>query len=258
MTERLDVVVYPYLETSYWYLSTFSSYNSWIAVNHLDSATELFFVLIPFVVLMGYSWSLASDFKSGYIEQLTTRASRKQCYSARFIATFLSAGTLVAAPPLVNFLLLALFLPSWTPSIVDQFYTGIGGAYDLSNNAVLTALFYTNPVLFVLARTGLDFVLCGLWATLVLSLSLFVRNRVVLVVVPYVSLLLLKHLGQWVYIILRTNGYDGFGYSITLFDQLRASPDGFFCPGWVTLFCAAIMFVIAVALPAIARKKDIL
>ncbi len=256
--EQLDVVVFPYLDTTYWYLSAFSSFTSWIAVNHLDTATELFFVLVPLLVLIGYSWSLASDLKSGYFEQLTTRVSRSRCYAARFLATFVAGGLLVAVPLIINFLLLSMFLPSWTPHVVDMFYTTVGGAPDVSNNAIFTSLFYTNPFLFVVARVLLNFVLCGLWATTVLALSLFVRNRVALIVVPYIVLLLVKHLGQRLYVVMRTNGHEGFGYSLTLFDQLRAAPDGFYCPGWLTSLCVALMLVVSLGLPLLARKKDVL
>lgn len=256
--EQLDVVVFPYLDTTYWYLSAFSSFTSWIAVNHLDTATELFFVLAPLLVLMGYSWSLASDLKSGYFEQLATRTSRARCYAARLLATFASGGLLVAAPLILNFLVLSLFLPSWIPHVVDMFYTTVGGASDTSNNAIFTSLFYTNPLLFVMARSSLDFALCGLWATTVLALSIFVRNRVALIAVPYIVLLLVKHMGQRLYVVMRANGHEGFGYSLTLFDQLRAAPDGFYCPGWLTLLCIALMLIVSLGLPMLARKKDVL
>lgn len=256
--EKLKVVVYPYLETTYWYPSTFSSFTSWIAVNHLDTATELFFVLVPLLVLMGFSWSLASDMKSGYFEQLAIKVSRRRCYAARFLATFVAGGLLVSVPLFLNFLLLSLFLPSWVPHVVDMFYTAVGGARDISDNAIFTGLFYSNPLLFVAARIGIDFVLCGLWATAVLALSTFVRNRVALIALPYIFLLLIKHLGQRLYVVMRANGYEGFGYSLTLFDQLRAAPDGFFCPGWLTVACIIFLLAFSWGLLVLAKEKDIL
>lgn len=258
IVDQLDIVVYPYLDASYWCLSALSSFASWIAVNHLDTATELFFVLVPLLVLMGYSWSLASDLKSGYFEQLVIRSTRGRCYMARFFATFVSGGLLVAVPLLLNFLLVSLFLPAWHPQVIDMFYTSVGGAPDVSDNAPFSGLFYTNPLLFVMARTLFDFVLCGLWATAVLALSLLVRNRAALVVIPYIALLLVKHLGQRLYVVMRTNGHDGFGYSLTLFDQLRAAPDGFYCPGWLTVLCAAFLLAVSLGLPLLAKRKDIL
>jgi hypothetical protein len=256
--EKLDVVVYPYLDSTYWYLSSFSSFTSWIAVNHLDTPVELFFTVVPLLVLMGYSWSLASDVRSGYVEQLLVRTARARMYAARFCAVFLSGGALVAVPLACNFLALALFVPSWAPSMVDSFYTGVGDVANMADNALFTTLFYTDPVAFVLCRTLLDFALCGLWSTTVLALSLFVRNRVLLVVAPYVFLLFLKHLGQRLYVLMRTNGFDGFGRSVTLFDQLRATPDGFFCPGWLTLLCMFLMLGVSVGAPLLARNKDML
>lgn len=258
VTSNLDVVVYPYLDSSYWYITSLSSYKYWIAIGRLDVPTELFFVLAPLLVLVGYSWSLASDRKSGYVEQLLARSSRSSWYTVRYLAVFVSGGLLAAVPLLVNFVLLALFIPSWQPSVVDMFYMGVSSAAERSDNALFTDLLFANAPLYVVARTALDFALCGAWCVCVLAVSLFVRNRIALIAVPYLGLLLVKHLGQRLYVVMRANGVDGFGRSFTLFDQLRASPDGFYCPGWLTLVCLAGMIVFSIALPFLSRRRDVL
>lgn len=258
VTSNLDVVVYPYLDTSYWYVSAYSSYRSWIAVNRMATPIEAFFILVPLLVLMGYSWSVASDHRSGYAEHLLARSSKSSWYSARYAAVFVSGGLLVALPMLVNFLLLALFTPSWQPSVVDMTYMGVSSAENRADDALFTDTLFVNAPLYVAARTALDFALCGAWCVSVLAVSLFVRNRVALIAVPYLALLLVKHLGQRLYVVMRTNGADGFGRSFTLFDQLRASPDGFYCPGWLTLACLAAMLAFSIVVPCLSRRRDVL
>ncbi len=258
VTSRLDVVVYPYLDTSYWYVTSYSSYRYWIAVNRMSAPIEAFFALAPLLVLMGYSWSAASDHKSGYCEQLLARSGKTSWYTARYLAVFASGGLLVSISLLVNFLLLALFIPSWQPSVVDMFYMGVSSAADKSDDALFTDVLFANAPLYVVAKIALDFALCGAWCVCVLAISLVVRNRVALIVVPYLALLLVKHLGQRLYVVMRSNGAVGFGRSFTLFDQLRASPDGFYCPGWLTLACLAAMIVFSIALPCLCRRRDVL
>ena len=72
------------------------------------------------------------------------------------------------------------------------------------------------PTLFVAAHTCSWTMLCGLWATTVLALSIFIRNRVALIVVPYIMLLLAKHLGHRLYVAMRTNGHEDLVFSLTL------------------------------------------
>lgn len=248
----LNRIIYPHLNTKYYAQTVYSIPNAWIALDHVTLSTELFFFLAPFLVLMGYSWSLATDLKSGYCTQLAMRATRSRYYGAKAAATFLAGGTLVAVPLLVNLLVLACFVPFGAPSVVDAFYVGV------SDSSAFVGLLFFHPAAYIATRLLLDFALCGLWATTVLALSCFVQNRVALIALPYIFLLLVKHLGQRLYVIARTNGMKGFGTSVTLFDQLRAEGDAFFCPLWVTLICIGIMLAISIALPLLARRKDIL
>ena len=54
-------------------------------------------------------------------------------------------------------------------------------------------------------------------------------NRIALICVPYIALLLIKHVGENIYVAMRLRGYEHFGMSITLFDQLKSSGDSFYC-----------------------------
>ena len=247
-----DIFLACHFEDRYTYLSSYSSFTKWIASDHVSAAVELFFVLIPLLVAIGYSWSFASDWQSGYIEQLLCRTLRQRYYFAKYAATFASGCLIVTIPLVINFLICACFIPSYMPDPFDARYIPI------SQTELFGTLFYSAPQVYVVLRIVVDGTLCGLWAVAILALSCIMRNRVALIALPYIMLLLLKHVGQCFYVFMRNNGFEHFGFSVTLFDQLRAQPDAFFCPWWATLLCACAMLAFSIVVPLCTRKRDVL
>jgi hypothetical protein len=245
-------IIEKFSDESYYYHTIYSCFNMWLPMHAGDDAAALFFMLLPLLAIMGYAWSFAADVHGGYVNQLATRASRGRLFAARYAAVFTSAGLLAAVPLLVNFAVLACFMPAYTPSVVDCMYLSIGP------NDVFASVFFAAPGLYVVLRCCLNFVLCGLWGAMVLGFSTLTTNRIALVCVPYIALLLLKHLGENFYVMMRLRGYEHFGMSITLFDQLKGTPDSFYCYWWATLACAVLMAVLSVAIPYMRRKADIL
>lgn len=245
-------IIREYSNENYYYHTIYSCFNMWLPMHVSSDSASLFFTLLPLLAIMGYAWSLASDVRSGYVTQLATRIPRARLYAARYGAVFASAGLLAVVPLVVNLAVLACFLPAYTPSVVDRMYIG------LSPTDIFATVFFEAPALYVVLRCCLNFVLCGLWATLVLGFSTVSANRVALVCLPYIVLLLVKHLGESFYAMMRLRGYEHFGTSITLFDQLKSTGDLFYCHWWVTLICAAIMLALSVVIPILRRKTDIL
>ena len=245
-------IIAEYANESYYYHTTFSCFNNWLPLRGANPAADFFFVALPLLVLMGYSWSLASDLRSGYIAQIVTRSTRGGFYKARYCVVFISAGLLAVIPLVINFLILACFLPAYTPRVTDAMYI------DMAPSDLFVNVFFSTPILYVVLKLMVNFVLCGLWAVMVMGLVTVWANRVVLICVPYIALLLVKHVGENFYVAMRLNGYEHFGMSITLFDQLKGSPDSFYCYWWATLACAALMLVISIVIPYARRKADAL
>lgn len=245
-------VIREFSNEGYYFHTIYSCFNMWLPMHAGSDAASLFFTLLPLFCIMGYAWSFAADVHSGYIAQLATRVPRTRLFKARYGAVFTNAGLLAVVPLVVNFVVLACFFPAYTPSVVDRMYIGLGP------NDIFSSIFFTVPPLYILLRCVLNFVLCGLWAVMVLAFSTLTTNRIALVCVPYIVLLLVKHVGENIYVAMRLNGYEHFGMSITLFDQLKATPDNFYCYWWATLACALLMLAVSVAVPYLRRKADIL
>ncbi len=251
-TSGPEWIIREYAQESYYYHSAYSCFSDWMPVHDGSDAASLFFTLLPLLAVMAYAWSFAADVRGGYICQIATRASRRDLYTAKYWAVFLGAGLLAVIPLTVNLLVLACFLPAYTPSVVDAMYIG------MSPNEIFSAVFYSTPLLYVVLRLCLDFILCGLWAVMVLAFSTLTSNRIALVCAPYIVLLLVKHVGENIYAIMRLRGYEGFGMSITLFDQLKGNPDSYYCYWWATLLCALLMLGISVLIPYVRRRADLI
>ncbi len=248
----LESVVVPYAGQTYKNLSAYSSVNQWLAVDYGAGSSGVFFLVIPQVASVGYARSMRTHGNSGDGDQLQVRVGRRRLLRAQMLATFLCGGLLVAVPLVVNLAICACLLPTYVPDVMDAFYLRV------SQNDAFSDLFYSNPVLYALARTALDFALCGLWGSTVYGLSVVVRNRVILLTLPYVALLLAKYVSERIFAIARTAGMEGFGASFTLFDQLRGSPDAYFCPLWLTLACALAMAVASLLLLRALERSDAL
>ncbi len=247
-----DWIIEKFANESYYYHTIYSCFNMWLPMRGGTDAASLFFTLLPLLALMGYAWSLAADVHSGYIAQLATRAPRPHLYGARYGAVFTSAGLLAVVPLVVNFVVLACFLPAYIPSVVDRMYIA------LAPTDVFSSVFFTAPLLYVVLRCILNYMLCGLWAVMVLGFSTLSTNRIALICVPYIALLLIKHVGENIYVAMRLRGYEHFGMSITLFYQLKSSGDSFYCYWWATFACGLLMLTLSLVIPYLRRRAGIL
>ena len=241
--------VFSILDIKYMPYDVDSCFRNWLSLDAYSLA-RFFMLAAPFLCVVAYAWSLAQEEKSGYLCTALTRIDRKNYYIAKYIAVFISGGSLIAIPLIINFAILVCFLPMYMPQIVTAHY-----AIDIES--VFGHVFYNQPLLYVIGKTIFDFLLCGLWAVCILALSTVMKNRVTLLIIPYAFLLLLKHLGTKIMIMLRASGIEQVS-SFTLFDQLPSMGDYFPALWWVTCLCMLFMFIFSIVVPWAARKRDVL
>ena len=239
---RLDMIEYAYRQPF-----ALSPYTRWIPVDRIEFWANLFVFIAPMLIALAYSWSLRSELTAGYAQIIYVASGRPQFYLAKAIIAFMAGGLVVAVPLIVDFAILACFLPLYTPSIIDV------TAFGIYSKVPVSWLFYQAPWAFVIIRILIDFLLAGIWATLVLGLSLFLRNRVLLMVVPYLTLVTLKYGSEQLYALAQVSGP-----SITLIDLLRASGDAYNYTLESLAVCTALMAAVSVALPLIAQRRDVI
>lgn len=224
-----------------------SAWTLWMPMASMRSIPNLFFFIAPLLIGLAYAWSCRDDLRSGYAVSLLTRANRVRCYAAKACATFVSGGLVVAFPLVVNLLILLCCIPCYPPEAADAVSTG------LYVRVFWSELYFSHPAWYAVARTLLDFVLAGLWATAVLAFSLLVRNRVAIVALPYVALLAFKYISESLCVIAGSR-WGGF----TILDQLRARGDQFYYTGWSVMADVLVLAVVTLAIPLLMRKRDVL
>lgn len=167
-----------------------SLYNHWLGGESRSFGFTLFFTLLPLIATFPYGWSYYLETKKGYVKSVVIRSGKQSYFSAKYIATFLAGGIVIFLPLLFNFLIIAAFVPATMPTNIANIHTL---AYPVANTSMWSSLFYTQPLLFVFLYLILNFVFGGLFATMSLALSFFVKNRIAVLLVPFFIVMMLHY-----------------------------------------------------------------
>lgn len=170
------------------FFPTWSSYLWWIGGESLSLVHSLFYILLPIFAVLPHGSSYLTELKSGYLRNMLIRTKKINYYTAKIISVFLS-GSLIALLPLsFNFALVSAFIPSITPHANYVFY----------NNAEFGSLWcdllFTAPLAYVFLYILLSGLFAGLIALLSLAVSAFIRNRFVVIFLPFLLMLGLDYL----------------------------------------------------------------
>ena len=175
------------------YVSCIGSYANWMVVNCGQGPTPfIFFYVVPLLSVMPFAWSYRTERLSGYEMQLAVRASYGSRFTAKAAAAFLSGFAAIAIPLILNFVIVSCALPATQPIIEEEITIGI------FTDCLFSDLFYQIPLLYVVAYTVLDGAIAGIWSVFVLCLSCVLKNRVSLMVIPYLCLLGWQYLSNMV------------------------------------------------------------
>lgn len=176
------------------YLSIHSAYSAWMVANcTVATLPNVFFYLLPLIVLVPFAWSFHGERMGGYDVQVISRIGRYDRMLAKGTVVFCSAALITALAHMVNFVVVSLFLPLRTPVFEEVSTLGI------FTDCLFSNLFYTYPILYVLAFTVMNSLLMGAWATLVLGVSAIFSNRVSLLVFSYLSLVVWRYFNSWLW-----------------------------------------------------------
>lgn len=163
-------------------------YSYWIGDDMHSVAPYIFYVLMPLTACLAYGWSHTSEIKSGYVKNILTKTTRTNYYLAKYIATFASGAAVALLSLILNILLVACFIPAVKPDIYYNFvyihYSGI----------MLSKLFFTHPILYLVSMVTLTSCFSGLYACISLSLSFFIKNKIAVTTLPFVFLIIINYL----------------------------------------------------------------
>ena len=155
---------------------TLNIYTNWIDGGNMGMGSSVFFVILPLLAAIPFSWSLQSERHSGYANQLVIRGARKNYLLAKYVAVFLSGGIAVCGAMAVNFLANAWVLPFVKPMHV--LVPGGDGMF-------LSRLLFTRPMAYILLCLLTAFVWAGILACLAMTAGTVLRNTVLSVLTPF-------------------------------------------------------------------------
>ena len=215
-------------------------FNSWIGQEWVSSGQALFYLLLPFLSTLAYSWSLASEMKSGYVKHIVTRARRKQYYVSKYFSAFFSGGLVIVIPMILNLMTVSAFIPAIKPDVFYDIY------YGMNTTQAFSALFFEHPFIFIIYRLASNFIFAGLFAAFGVSLAFFIKNKFVLVTIPFLLSLVLSYISSYHFL--------PFVFSPVQF--LHGGGDAYVTSVWVMIAEALILFAVSFCVTMFRGEKD--
>lgn len=193
-----------------------SVFIKWIGTfRGMDEAVYLF-SLLPLLTTLAYSWTVGYDRNIGYVNQILSRTSRKKYFLAKYIVSFISGGIVFAFAILMHFLMISTFYPSYYPIVA----VGTSSVHAFS---FCPQLFYTHPLLFLLAWTGIAFLWGGAMVCIALGVGMLTKKYTVALISTFLTFTVQQIIGT--YIILRYNvTINGRAVGLVWSDMLYAAP----------------------------------
>ena len=193
-----------------------SIFYKWLGVNRGMNAGVYFFIALPLLTAFAYSWSVSYDRNSGYISQIITRTSRKKYFTAKFLVTFISGGIIFAGALILDYVLLAIFSPAYTPIPGDL-------ASSMDPFHFCSEIFYQNPYLFMLIWFGIAFLWGGAMSCISMAAGMLIKKYVISSIVPFLVFTAEQILA--LYVMQRyTITIKGTSIGLVLTDMLDAAP----------------------------------
>lgn len=85
-------------------------YTFWLP-SYLNGATIYYFYFIGIIVALPFGASFYRDKKTGVIRNICNRIDKKKYLIAKYVSTFISGGTAVTIPLVIDFLIVKLIIP---------------------------------------------------------------------------------------------------------------------------------------------------
>ena len=166
-----------------------SLYNTWIGQTGYSVFTVAFYFAIPLLCCIAYADSLCTDISTKYINQELIRSSRTRYFSSKIIAVSLSCGCIACIPLLINLALTACFVPALIPEPT-------AGTFFVAPNTMLADLYYDLPLVYILVFMILTLILSGVFGLIALACSFFVRNHIVVTLMPFAFCMAIQFVSQ--------------------------------------------------------------
>lgn len=154
--------------------------QAWIGLDYQFAYNSLFFLLMPLFASFAYAGSYFEDMRSGYIKNLMIKVSRKQYFTAKYIASFMSGAISIAIPLILNLMACMAFFSLRLPEKL-QFMHG-GANTDIK---LLSDVFNTNTFKYCIIFILIDMLFAGCIAVFSICIADFTDNLFSTVTIPF-------------------------------------------------------------------------
>lgn len=224
------------------------SFGNWIVVSaNAPLTASIFFYALPLLAAIPYAWSYRTEMTSGYSVHVGIRASRRDYIASKAFSSFATGFLVAAIPLLLNFFAVSCLFPAYAPRVEDVAYVGV------FSFCFFSRLFYDMPLLYVAAYTLLDGCLMGVWAMVCLASSVIFRDRVKLMVLPYLALFAWHYLNIWIFDVLGLTGFNA-----NLINDVRSESLALMPSLEATLVETLLLFLCSVAALAVIEREEVI
>lgn len=145
----------------------------------LNPISNILILILPIISSLSYSDSYLEDVNSGFIKFIYTRQNKQKYLLSKYFANFIVSGISFAIPILLNFIALMILVPNVQPNpILGQPTIMYGGLFP--------QLFYKHPILYIMMWIIIYFLYAGAFASVGLSLGIFIKNKFVVLILPFI------------------------------------------------------------------------
>lgn len=140
----------------------------WLGGNVNAHYIDLIMFLLPLISVMPYGWCLYKNYGENRIDDIIFCFGYKKIIS-KYIIAFMSGGFVCALPFIISLMVSAWYLPNLPvePVMMQSFITNVD---------IMSEIYYSYPLLYMLVYILLIFVFGGLFATMSLNVSCLSGN----------------------------------------------------------------------------------
>ena len=119
-----------------------SLYNTCLMLNFAGFYGYLYYYASILLGTIAYGISYYTDLRGGYIKNLYTRMNRNGYLAGKYLAVFLSAGSICVIPLVLNLYLTALLIPALIPQPGTRQFAIVA-------QAMFSDIFYSHPMVYI-------------------------------------------------------------------------------------------------------------
>lgn len=171
-------------------LDSISLLYRFLGCDDYSAVSTLFFLVLPILAALPYGISLYRERKTGYQIHVIARVGKKQYLAAKVITAFASGWVVIFFALVLDLMLCATVCPVSNVHILSLQMSVYQGTFCYT-------LFYSHPVLFLMAAVLMTSVWGGVCAVMAMSVEIIIHNSVMITLFPCVFIFLISSIMEY-------------------------------------------------------------